>query len=170
MKILSSAWNLFMDALSRLILNVIAGLLALFTISLFLQVLTRFVIKMPLAWTEEVARFFFVWMVFLGSAYGVRKIMHYRIELLIQIFPQKARAITDLLVNLFVLGFFVLVVINAADFYHTIKMQNSPVLQISMGIPYSAVIAFGAAGLLFSLEAVFGALRALKRACGPQSA
>lgn len=155
MNVIIHAGQAFSQLLSRILINAIAGLLLVFTIVVFLQVLTRFVIKMPLPWTEEVARFLFIWMVFLGSAVGVRKVMHYRIVMLIDALPIKIKSILEVFVTLFILVFFWLVMVTAFDFNTTIKMQKSPVMQISMGFPYSSVIAFGIFGLIFSIEGLF---------------
>jgi len=57
-----------LDIITEILLNLVGLFLLLFSITVFLQVLTRFVIQIPLAWTEEVSRYFFIWMVFLGSA------------------------------------------------------------------------------------------------------
>jgi TRAP-type C4-dicarboxylate transport system permease small subunit len=155
MNTITHAGQAITRVISQVLVNSIAGLLLVFTIVVFLQVITRFVIKMPLPWTEEVARFLFIWMVFLGSAVGVRKVLHYRIVMLIDTLPEKARSILDVFVTLFILVFFWLVMVTAFDFNSTIKMQKSPVMQISMGFPYSSVIAFGIFGLIFSIEGLF---------------
>ena len=57
-----------LNFITEILLNLVGLFLFLFTTTVFLQVLTRFVIQIPLAWTEEVSRYFFIWMVFLGSA------------------------------------------------------------------------------------------------------
>ncbi len=42
----------------------------------FLQVVFRFVLKYPAAWTEEMARYLLVWVMFLGSAVSAKEGTH----------------------------------------------------------------------------------------------
>lgn len=67
------------------LVNVTEGLTALMAlimlISLFWQVFTRFVLKVPSIWTEEVARYSFIFMALLGAAVGVRNSTHFGMNL-----------------------------------------------------------------------------------------
>ena len=40
-------------------------------VSISLQILNRYVMKVPMAWTEEYAKYFFVWLAMFGSAKAV---------------------------------------------------------------------------------------------------
>jgi TRAP-type C4-dicarboxylate transport system permease small subunit len=48
-----------------------ATLVVALAIIVFLQVFNRFVLKTPLAWSEELAMLLFQWVSFLGAAIGV---------------------------------------------------------------------------------------------------
>lgn len=61
------------DKLERVSNLIIIVLLALIVGSIFAQVLFRYVLKMPLIWPEEVARFCYIWISFLGMAVLTRK-------------------------------------------------------------------------------------------------
>jgi TRAP-type C4-dicarboxylate transport system permease small subunit len=84
----------------------IAGLLMMaVTLVLALQVLTRYVFNDPLAWTEEVSRHLFVWMVFFGASGALRERSHVAIELVVVRLPRQAQLAAALLCNLLVLFF-----------------------------------------------------------------
>ena len=38
----------------------------------FAQVVTRYIFKSPLAWSEELARYMFIWLVWIGAAYATK--------------------------------------------------------------------------------------------------
>jgi TRAP-type C4-dicarboxylate transport system permease small subunit len=57
----------------------------------FLQVFNRFVLKAPLAWSEDLAMLLFQWVAFLGAAVGVKRMRHFGIELVVKRLPEKAR-------------------------------------------------------------------------------
>ena len=65
----------FMEVFSALILG---GM----TLFIFAQVLARYVFKSPLAWSEEGARFMFIWMTFIAGYVGARKGQNIRVELI----------------------------------------------------------------------------------------
>ena len=51
------------------------------TVTVFMQVLIRFVFKIPLPWTEEVARISFVYSVYLGAILGMRDRAHINVDI-----------------------------------------------------------------------------------------
>jgi TRAP-type C4-dicarboxylate transport system permease small subunit len=53
--------------------TIIAGLMAAITILTLAQVFWRYVLELPLQWSEEVARYCFVWVTFLGAAALMRQ-------------------------------------------------------------------------------------------------
>src|SRR6266545_2303760 len=56
---------------------VACALLVFLVVALFLQVLFRYVIEAPLAWTEEGARFGLVWLSMLSAAIAAREGQHF---------------------------------------------------------------------------------------------
>ena len=69
----------------------------------FLQVFNRFVLKTPLAWSEDLAMLLFQWVAFLGAAVGVKRMRHFGIELLVRKLSEKARHWIEILVP-FIVG------------------------------------------------------------------
>jgi TRAP-type C4-dicarboxylate transport system permease small subunit len=68
------------DKLNRIIILIIVPLFTIMSAVTLIQVLFRYVFKLPLSWTEELARFLFVWVVFLGSAVSVKELAHVGVE------------------------------------------------------------------------------------------
>src|ERR1700742_1851358 len=54
----------------------------------FLQFFTRYVLNDSLAWTEEIARYGLMWVVFIGAAMVTRRNTHIAVELLSNIMKQ----------------------------------------------------------------------------------
>jgi TRAP-type C4-dicarboxylate transport system permease small subunit len=85
----------------RIIDNLIEALSAVMVVALaiivFVQVFNRFVLKTPLAWSEDLAMLLFQWVVFLGAALGVRRMRHFGIELLVRQLPERVRHRVELL-------------------------------------------------------------------------
>jgi TRAP-type C4-dicarboxylate transport system permease small subunit len=75
--------------------NIVEWIAAIMVVALacivFLQVFNRFVLKTPLAWSEDLAMLLFQWVAFLGAAIGVNRMRHFGIELLVKALPEKIR-------------------------------------------------------------------------------
>ena len=63
----------------------------LFMFSITWQVFSRYVIDVPAVWTEEIGRYSFINMVFIGSAIGVRRNTHFGVTLLTDMMSQKTK-------------------------------------------------------------------------------
>lgn len=70
----------WLDMLNALVLNFLAGVLGILACLGIAQVVARYVLKSPLAWSEEVIRFALIWCVFLGAGVAVRKGMLVAVE------------------------------------------------------------------------------------------
>jgi tripartite ATP-independent transporter DctM subunit len=77
----------------------IVALLAGMVVVAFVQVVLRYVFEEPLSWNEEVARWCFVWMTFLGTALGVKRHAHVSIDNALMAFPPGGQAALRLLGN-----------------------------------------------------------------------
>jgi TRAP-type C4-dicarboxylate transport system permease small subunit len=59
-----------------------AALMFLIIFLTFVQVLLRYVFSNPVAWIEEMSRYLFVWIVFLGAALAFRRGEHIQVDIL----------------------------------------------------------------------------------------
>lgn len=66
-----------------------AMLVVALAVIVFVQVFNRYVLKSPLAWSEDLAMLLFQWVTFLGAAIGVRRMRHFGIELVVKNLPEK---------------------------------------------------------------------------------
>lgn len=139
-----------------------ALLVALFTATfavLAAQILSRHFFPYPLAWSEEAARFLFLWIVLLGAAYLVRLDGHIAITILPARFPARLRKYVYLAMQTLVLGFAVVVSWHGVEVAW--KVRNLPT--IAMGISstweYAAVPVSAA---LIALRTTAGIVRAIR--------
>jgi TRAP-type C4-dicarboxylate transport system permease small subunit len=81
-----------------------AETIALFCFSLMfvimlLQVLSRYVLKIGMPWTDEAARFLFLWSTFLGAAIAQRTNSHIRVSILADRLKGKIKQIVGIAVD-----------------------------------------------------------------------
>lgn len=96
-----------MKALLAGLHRVLCGLLVLavglLIVPVFLQIFSRYVGFIPrYIWTEELARFCFIWMVMIGAMVGVREGTHFDVDLLPSM-PKRANALFKLVAQFGVL-------------------------------------------------------------------
>jgi len=77
-----------MSWLNRFDYTMLLVLLGLLVAVVFLQVASRFVLKLPIEWSEEMARFLFIWFCWLGCSYATCSYHHIRITAHFYILPK----------------------------------------------------------------------------------
>ena len=138
----------FLDVV-HLILKIALGLLvAGLLIPVSMQVLSRFSTLVPrYIWTEEIARFCFVWMIMIGAMCAVRDGTHFDLEVL----PRSANPRTEAVKNLFVQAMILLVALiflwygwQFLEFgwYQTSEIASLPMNWIFVAWPLTGIITF----------------------------
>jgi TRAP-type C4-dicarboxylate transport system permease small subunit len=70
------------NAIAKVLEKLMIVLAVAMMLSLSWQVFTRFVIKIPSTWTEEIARYTFIYLVMIGAALGVKNSAHFGMTIL----------------------------------------------------------------------------------------
>lgn len=124
--------------LDRLVRLLMVTCMALMVVVVTWQVLSRYVLGDPSAWTEEVARMLLIWLGLLGGVYAYRERAHLGLDLLRQkVGPageKRLDAITDISCGLFALA--VLVVGGGALVQLTWELEQTTA---ALGIPMAWV-------------------------------
>jgi len=90
------------NVLSNIVEGVAATLVVALAVVVFIQVFNRYVLKAPLAWSEDLAMLLFQWVTFLGAAIGVKRMRHFGIELLVKNLPEKFHRAIEYIIPVFV--------------------------------------------------------------------
>jgi TRAP-type transport system small permease protein len=84
-----SAWRRFTAAYARLLSHLVVASVAILIIPVSLQIFSRFTALIPsYIWTEEMARFLFIWTIMIGAMIGVRDSAHFEVDLLPRLSPR----------------------------------------------------------------------------------
>lgn len=110
------------------------------TFAIFLQVVFRYILKNPLPWSEELARFLFIWMTFIASYAGARKGAHIGVEALQKALPRPGEKVLKSLSNLICTAFFSVIVYYTILFWPKLMVQISPALGLPMAFVYLCMI------------------------------
>lgn len=120
------------------------------------QVLTRFVLHQPAAWTEALTRILLVWMVCLGAALAVRAGALVAFDVLRNIGGGRFGKFFQLVGLTFSIMFFSLLAFTGYQITDRVRFQNLAGLEISIAWSYAALPVGGA---LATLLAVFTFVR-----------
>lgn len=134
----------WMDKLNKLIEVVIGVMLAVMTIIIFYQVLIRFVIssfgfQISAPWTEELARYLMIWLIFLGGAVATRKARLIGIEVLVYALPTIPGTIIKYGAHMLALSFYTSIFIMGLEWAQFGSFETSPAMKISMIYIYSSL-------------------------------
>jgi TRAP-type C4-dicarboxylate transport system permease small subunit len=114
-------------------------LLALLASDLFLQVLTRYVLKFSIPWTEEAARFGLVWFGLLAAAVAARRGMHFSFRWGVKPLPPKIRLRLREFVDVLVILFLVTVLKQGIAYVSIVSNQVASASEVPMWVPYSGI-------------------------------
>jgi TRAP-type C4-dicarboxylate transport system permease small subunit len=121
-------------------LIVVCGiLLCVMASSVFFEVLIRYVIHAPTAWTEEVAQFVLVWYGLLAAAVGARKGVHFAIRWGVIRFNERIRWAIRQGVNVVVIVFLSALLKMGIDYLDIVANQTSTGAEINMRIPWAGI-------------------------------
>jgi len=140
-----------------------AVLLALMTVLVFLQVLFRYWLELPLDWGEEVSRYLFIWSAMLGAAIATKRRAHFGIDFLVKALPSSVEVSIAVCVNLCICGLMAVVAVQGTKLALMNLSQISPTLAIPMGVPYAAIPACALLMLIYTMLETWGIVSGTKR-------
>lgn len=115
-------------------------LLSSFTvIVIFSQVVMRYVMQNSLVWSEEIARYAFIWMIYIGVSYAIKQDKHIRTDALTLLFKDKGKIILAIIGNVLFLIFAIVLTVYGFEIVTRIT-RMSPALEIPLSWVYAAPV------------------------------
>jgi TRAP-type C4-dicarboxylate transport system permease small subunit len=119
--------------LNRATIVVIGVVMLVLTCIVILQVVYRYVLELPLVWSDEAARHLLVWLSFLGGGVAIAEGLHPRIELIDALRAPSVQKTVRIVVAVAILAFLVCLLIVSADVARTYNVYRS----LGTGLPQS---------------------------------
>ena len=146
----------------RLLTWLLVGTVAVLIVPVSLQIFARFTQLIPAyIWTEELARFLFIWMVMLGAMMGVREGTHFEVDVWPQLGP-RANATLRIVSHIFVLVFALVFVWWGVEFVRFGWDQLSEIAELPMWTIFAAWPVAGITWVLFLGESFLTNCRILR--------
>ena len=126
-------------AVETLVRWIVIVLMVVMTVTVCLQITFRYCFNIPLGWSEELARFSFVWVSFFGASALMRVREHVNVTVFVDNFPPRLQAACVLLANLCALVFAYYFVAGGLSLTTNEWAQLAPAMQIPMGWVYVVI-------------------------------
>jgi len=135
------------DLFFRLAEALLVLMLSAMVVMVFGNVVLRYGFNSGLDFSEELSRFFFIWITFLGAIIAMRQNAHLGLDTLIRVLPRTGKKFCFGLSNLLMLGCCALMLYGTWRQHHINATTMSPVTGIPMiwvyGVGYLASLAMG---------------------------
>ncbi len=148
--------------LTRLLEVLLTLLMATMILDVVWQVFTRYVLRHPSSYTEELATFLLVWIGLMGGAYAYRKQAHLGMDILTMEFRGAAARVAELFIHgcVALFAFFALIWGGTRLVQVMLKYdQVSPALGLKMGHVYLILPLSGVFILIFALDFLIATTR-----------
>jgi len=158
-------WKSIKKGLDRFLETLTAASMAILTIDVTWQVITRFILKNPSNWTEELATNLMIWVGLLGAAVALNRGAHLGIDYFVGKLSEKKRLIVEVFVYTMVTLFSVFVMIGGGIRLTIITFmfgQVSPALNLPMGYVYLSVPIAGLFLSIYSIEFLIESIQRLR--------
>jgi TRAP-type C4-dicarboxylate transport system permease small subunit len=113
--------------------------LSVMTLVVFLQVVYRYVLVRPLYWSEELARYMFVWLSMFGAALGLQKQGHFGLDFFYKMLSDRWRRRAGLLIHLLMGALILVILVQGIFLVQKTALQESPAMGIPMSWAYACV-------------------------------
>ena len=136
--------------------NPLEGILCILLIAIvgvtFIQVLFRYIFHFSLAWSEELARYLFLWLATLTAAYAFKKGSHFALRFLVDRLGERMQRVISGVVVLIISAFLILFTWKAIEYTISMAGQIAPSTGLSMSVPYSSGIVGGLLMLYYVIQ------------------
>ena len=154
MKSLSS----FNAVLQRIIVKLLAVMLMFMLLSIVAEILMREFSGINFDWVIELNRILFVWIAYLGAAYGFGQGTHIRVEFIYEKLNPRLKKLLDLIIHFVNLLFFLVMCVYGYDMIHFGRTNVFATMNVSYMWLYLPIFLFGLFSILFTVENVWKSL------------
>ena len=155
------AWRRFTAGFAWLLNWLLIITVAVLIVPVTMQIVSRYTSLIPpYIWTEELARFVFIWMIMLGAMVGVREVSHFNVDVWPKLSPRGDAAL-NLITNIFTLVFALVFVWSGIEFTRFALNRISELAELPLWVIHIAWPLTGLAWIVFLGEQFVNNIRIL---------
>ena len=155
--------KIVLDAIARILKIAMTVLLGLLIVPVTMQIVSRYTDLVPrYIWTEEVARFCFIWVIMLGAMLAARDDSHFDVDVLPQPKTRRGQGWAKLVVHVAMAALALCFIYYGKEFAEQGAMQTSEIADLPMLAIYIAWPLAGVVWTLFLIEKLTEDVRAIR--------
>jgi TRAP-type C4-dicarboxylate transport system permease small subunit len=125
--------------LNWLVERIVAVLMVLLVADVWLGVVARYVLRVQIPWTEELARYLMIWAALLAISSGIARREHIGFVMLLERFPIVVQKAFLLAFDIIAFALFAFLFVYGVGMTGTGARQFAMIFGMSMAIPYASV-------------------------------
>lgn len=154
-------WRCFTAGFARLLDWLLTATVAVLIVPVTMQIVARYTdLIPPYIWTEELARFVFIWMIMIGAMLGVREMAHFNVDVWSRLSP-RGEAALNLVTQIATLIFALVFVWSGIEFTRFAIYRISELAELPLWVIHIAWPLTGLAWIVFLGEQFVDNLRVL---------
>jgi len=102
------------------------------------MIAARYILNLPAHWAEEVSRFAFIWLIYVGAIIAIKRGAHFRVTAQFKLLPEKMQKYQLLLGDAIWLVYNVLLIKYGWDLVN-VYSELTPAIRLPMKYPYSII-------------------------------
>lgn len=156
-----TAFRTIASIYARLLSWLLVGSVAVLIIPVSLQIFSRYTELIPsYIWTEEMARFLFIWLIMIGSMLGIREGTHFEVDVWPEL-PLRANALLRIVSSVFVLMLAMVFLWWGYEFTRFAWNRTSELADLPLWLIHVAWPLTGLTWIVFQGELLVDAIRVL---------
>ncbi|WP_439357598.1 TRAP transporter small permease [Bradyrhizobium sp. DASA03007] len=156
-----SLWRRVTAAYAKLLELLLAACVGVLIVPVTLQIISRYTPFIPsYIWTEEMARFLFIWTIMIGAMVGVREAQHFEVDVWPNL-SRRSEAAVRILARLGVLALALVFVSAGMEFTRFGWNRTSELADLPLWLIHVAWPVTGATWIVFAGEQIVDEMRVL---------
>jgi TRAP-type C4-dicarboxylate transport system permease small subunit len=156
-----SLWRRATAAYAKLLEVMLALCVGILVIPVTLQIVSRYTSLIPsYIWTEEMARFLFVWTIMIGAMVGIRESQHFEVDVWPDL-SRRSEAMVRILARIGVLAMAVVFVWAGIEFTRFAWNRTSELADLPLWLIHVAWPVAGVTWIVFAGEQILDEMRVL---------
>jgi TRAP-type transport system small permease protein len=127
----------------------------LLAVNVFYQFFTRYALNDSAAWTEEIARYLLISMVFVGVAAAVRTGRHIHVDLVYRLVPRRAGRVLSTIVDFVRIAFFAFATVLTWQMMERMSSYKMTIVDLPMNLVYGVCMFGFACAAVRSVQVAF---------------
>jgi TRAP-type C4-dicarboxylate transport system permease small subunit len=127
--------------------NLLAAMLATMFVAFIIQIVFRYLINLPIGWTQELTVIMWIWLVLWGAAFVVRETEEVRFDILYATARANRRRVMCVVTAAALVALYSISLPAVVDYVTFMKVESSAYLKIRFDLLFSIYVVFAIAAI-----------------------